>query len=143
MTYIRNPCRLRFSVSPCAGQTGKLKGMKESDGEGIASHAGPESCVTARKGEGEALTGVRAGRVLSREIGDPVQLIGQSRVPTPWRKAEGKTRCAARARQAGTLRGRETPDTHGINLHGNREILGSSAVEGTADRIVKPKGKRR
>ena len=37
----------------------------------------------------------------------------------------------------------KTPDTHGINLRGNREILASSAVEGTADRIVKPKGKRR
>ncbi len=120
-----------------------MKGMKESDGEGIANHADPESCVTARKGEGEALTGVRAGRVLSREIGDPMQDVGQSRVPTPWRKAEGKTRRAASARHAGTLRGRETPDTHGINLHGSREIRASSGVEGTADRIVKPKGKRR
>jgi len=37
----------------------------------------------------------------------------------------------------------KTPDTHGINSHGNREVLVSSAVKGTADRIVKPKGKRR
>jgi len=117
--------------------------MKESDSEGIANHAGPESCVTTRKGEGEALTGVRTGRVLSREIGAPMQSIGQSRVPTPWRKAEGETGCAASARHAGTLRGRKTPDTYEINLRGNREILGSSAVEGTADRIVKPEGKRR
>ena len=42
--------------------------MKKSYGEGIASHTGPESCAVARKGQGEALTGVRAGRVLSREI---------------------------------------------------------------------------
>ena len=41
--------------------------MKEPYGEGVASHTGPESCVAARKGVGEALTGVRAGRVLSRE----------------------------------------------------------------------------
>jgi len=49
--------------------------MKESYGEGLASHTGPESCAGARKGSGEALTGVRAGRVLSREI-------PQTRVPT-------------------------------------------------------------
>lgn len=30
--------------------------------EGVATHHGPESCVGVRKGEGEALTGVRAGR---------------------------------------------------------------------------------
>ena len=29
--------------------------------EGVATHDGPESCVDARKGGGEALTGVRAG----------------------------------------------------------------------------------
>ena len=42
--------------------------MEESYDEGIASHIGPESCAVACKGQGEALTGVRAGRVLSREI---------------------------------------------------------------------------
>ena len=36
--------------------------MKESHIEGVAIHDGPESCVGARKGDGEALTGVRAGR---------------------------------------------------------------------------------
>jgi RNA-directed DNA polymerase len=36
--------------------------------EGVATHDGPESCVGVRKGAGEALTGVRAGPVLSREI---------------------------------------------------------------------------
>ena len=35
--------------------------------EGIAGHDGPESCVGAREGGGEALTGGHAGRVLSRE----------------------------------------------------------------------------
>jgi RNA-directed DNA polymerase len=37
--------------------------------EGLASHIGPESCVCGRKAAGEALTGVRAGQVLSRERG--------------------------------------------------------------------------
>ena len=41
--------------------------MEESYVEGLAAHDGPESCVGVRKGDGEALTGARAGRVLSRE----------------------------------------------------------------------------
>jgi hypothetical protein len=41
--------------------------MKESYGEGLAIHTGPESCGAARKGGVEALTGERAGRVFSRE----------------------------------------------------------------------------
>ena len=35
--------------------------MRELDGEGLAIHAGPESCVRVREGAGEALIGVRAG----------------------------------------------------------------------------------
>ncbi len=46
--------------------------MKESNSEGIANCTGPESCGgTARKDGTEALTGVRAGWVLSREIHAP------------------------------------------------------------------------
>jgi RNA-directed DNA polymerase len=39
--------------------------MQVPYGEDVASHTGPESCVAAREGVGEALTGVRAGWVLS------------------------------------------------------------------------------
>jgi hypothetical protein len=39
--------------------------MKVPYDEGIASHIGPESCASDRKGAGEALTGESAGRVLS------------------------------------------------------------------------------
>ena len=42
--------------------------MKESYGEGLATHTGPESCGVDREVHDEALTGVHAGRVLSREI---------------------------------------------------------------------------
>jgi hypothetical protein len=42
--------------------------MKDLYGEGIASHTGSESCGSGRKAIAEALTGVRAGRVLSREM---------------------------------------------------------------------------
>jgi hypothetical protein len=41
--------------------------MKESYGEGVATHTGLESCAGARKGMGEALTEACAGRVLSCE----------------------------------------------------------------------------
>ena len=42
--------------------------MKESYVKGLAAHSGPESCGGVRKGVVEALTGVRTGRVFSREI---------------------------------------------------------------------------
>src|SRR5437867_3212708 len=45
--------------------------MKVSYGEGVAIHTGSESCIGARKGAGEALTGVRTGQPLSREIETP------------------------------------------------------------------------
>jgi hypothetical protein len=38
--------------------------MRELYIEGVATHDGPESCVGVRKGDGEALTGVRAGRAM-------------------------------------------------------------------------------
>ena len=41
--------------------------MREPYGEGVATHTDPESCGPLRKGRAEALTGARAGRVLSRE----------------------------------------------------------------------------
>ena len=42
--------------------------MKEPYDEGLASHIGPESCGGGSNGMAEALTGVRAGQVLSREM---------------------------------------------------------------------------
>jgi hypothetical protein len=57
--------------------------MKESYDEGVANHIGPESCAGDRKGLSEALKGVRAGRVLSREM------VLDSRVPILWTLVEG------------------------------------------------------
>src|ERR1700756_3407966 len=57
--------------------------MKELYIEDLASHDGPESCAVVREGAGEALTGVRAGSVLSR-------VIKGSGVPTSLSEAEGK-----------------------------------------------------
>jgi len=38
--------------------------MQEPYTEGVATHGDPESCVGAREGAGEALTGARAGRAI-------------------------------------------------------------------------------
>lgn len=120
--------------------------MKESYVEGLASHGGPESCVCTRKGAGEALTGVRAGRVLSREI------------DAPWRElrvdrgAEAVEKCrrphwGCRMGEAASDPARsETPRTRGYTLHGNREVPRSTASRWEASaavRIVKPEGVRR
>jgi len=66
--------------------------------EGVATHDGPESCVGVCKGVGEALTGVRAGSVLSREINE----FG---VPTLSYGAEGHIVGGASASSQRTLRG--------------------------------------
>jgi len=47
--------------------------MKVPYDEGLASRVGSESCVSTRKGGCEALTGERAGRVLSRENTKPLR----------------------------------------------------------------------
>ena len=90
--------------------------MRESYVEGLANHNGPESCVEWRDSLGEALTGVRAGRVLSREINlvrgaDPLMMWGRQQPAV----RKGKARWyPARS---------ETPGMHGNNLRENREIL--------------------
>ena len=113
--------------------------MKVSYVEGLANHDGPESCGAAREGGGEALTGGRAGRVLSREIyallrkqqvlrdADAVENVGrQYRVHRHRKVYQDPARS-------------ETPCMHASTLCGNREILRLFAEERTADRIGKSK----
>jgi hypothetical protein len=69
--------------------------MQESHRKGVAIHPDPESCVVAREGAIEALTGAHAGRVLSCET----IAIG---VPTLFSKAEGYTRTGATASRHAT-----------------------------------------
>ncbi len=64
--------------------------MKESYGEGLATHTGPESCGVVREGGAETLTGVRAGRVLS--IGKTNGLFHQPCAPTRCRATWPPTR---------------------------------------------------
>jgi RNA-directed DNA polymerase len=73
--------------------------MKEPHIEGVATHGDPESCVGAREGAGEALTGARAGWVLSREI-------NLTRVPTWSNNTEGNTNGGVTASPCSALRGR-------------------------------------
>lgn len=117
--------------------------MKESYGEGVASHTGPESCDGVRKGGGEALTGGRAGWVLSREIHDLGGL--------PWglRGADvledgGRPHSVHRQREVLWDPARsETPRMPGHTAHGNREVPRPSSAEGAGDRIGKSKDVRR
>lgn len=111
--------------------------MKESYGEGRAIHTGPESCGAACKGRTEALTGVRAGRVLSREMrklrgADAVEVSGRPHRVHRHRKMH---RNPARSK---------TPSTYGNTSHENREIpcslLGRMALQ---ERVGTSKDERR
>ncbi len=104
--------------------------MEESYVEGLATHGGPESCVAGRKASGEALTGVRAGRVLSREnhclrSADVVGAGGRRHPAHRYRKMR---RNSARS---------ETPCTYGNTSRENREIPCPPAADGAAGRVGK------
>ena len=117
--------------------------MKESNSEGVAIHTGPESCAAVREGGGEALTGGRAGWVLSREIHDP------GGIPWGLRGADvledgGRPHSVHREREVQRDPARsETPRMPGHTAHGNREIPRPSPAEGAGDRIGKSKDSRR
>jgi hypothetical protein len=116
--------------------------MEVSYSEGLANHAGPESCVGAREGEGEALTGVRAGRVLSREIHAPPKggLLRGADV------LENGGRQHRRRRNGETLTNparSETPSMYGCTSRGNREVPLPSVAARRTDRIGKSKDARR
>jgi RNA-directed DNA polymerase len=110
--------------------------MKESYAEGLATHSGPESCGGSRKGTVEALTGVRTGRVSSRQR-------SKVRDADAVGIAEGTT-VAHRHREMrpGPARS-QTPCTFGNTAHENREVLGSPAGDGAAGRVGKSKDVRR
>ena len=84
--------------------------------EGVATRIGPEPCVAAREGRGEASAGERIGQPLSRER-------ISSRVPTPYQERKATRRGApSRApRRPGVV---EDPGMCGRSLYGNREISG-------------------
>ena len=111
--------------------------MKESYGEGVATHTGLESCAGARKSMGEALTEVCAGRVLSCES------FGQFGVPTQSIRVEGNTGHIVSARYVPDPAQSETPCMHRNSLHRNWEIPCLASEDGQEVRAVNPKGIRR
>ena len=110
--------------------------MKESYGKGLATRTGPESCVVTRKGHDEALTGVRAGRVFSRESNllRGADAVGESGRPHPTHRQREMRRGPARS---------ETPCMYGNTSRENREILCPPATDGVAGRIGKSTDTRR
>jgi hypothetical protein len=117
--------------------------MKESYGEGVATHTGPESCAVDREVGGEALTGVRTGWVSSREIHAPGRELRVLRGADAV-EIGGRQHRACRQREARQDPARsETPSTYGNTSHGNREIPRPPEAEGAAGRIGKSKDTRR
>jgi RNA-directed DNA polymerase len=110
--------------------------MKESYGEGLAIHTDPESCGAACKGGVEALTGARAGRVLSRErdILRGADAVGESGRHHPTRRYRETLWSPAWS---------ETPCTYGNTSHENREIPCPPEVDDASGRVGKSKDVRR
>jgi|SRR5882757_3700467 len=69
--------------------------------EGLATHGGPESCVSACEGRGEALAGVRVGRAIEPRN-------QHSGVPTLSKRRKAISPAALFASRWGTLRGLRT-----------------------------------
>jgi hypothetical protein len=81
----------------------------------------PESCAVGREVEGEALTGVRAGRPWSREILNP-------RCRHPWTGVEGNTACTDNREVHGDRARSENPCMHVSTRRGSRETSWSPEV---------------
>jgi hypothetical protein len=110
--------------------------MKKSYESGVATHIGPETCGAAREGGVEALTGERAGRVLSRvrrflRDADAVGESGKPHLVHRYREV-----CQSPARS-------ETPCTYGNTSRGNREIPSPPRAAVAVGRIGKSKDIRR
>ena len=106
--------------------------MRESYDEGVASHIGLEACGGGSNAMAEALTGVRAGQVLSREM---LVNSGVLTIWVRWKATPGMslTRDTSGPRAVGDL------GAYGNTLHGNREILCPPLSEEYQGRIGKPK----
>jgi hypothetical protein len=110
--------------------------MKVSYSEGLANHAGPESCGDAREGVCEALTGEGSGRVFSREN---KLLRDADAVRSGGRQHRMRRYCEALASPAWS----QTPRTYRNTSHGNREIPRSPSAEHALGRIGKSEDVRR
>jgi RNA-directed DNA polymerase len=110
--------------------------MKKSHGKELATHTDLESCGVTCKGNVEALTEARAGRVFSRErrILRDADGVGERGRHHPLHRYREKQRNPARS---------QTPCTYGSTSQGNREIPRSPGAEFASGRIGKSKDTRR
>src|SRR5271165_7254047 len=110
--------------------------MQKSYESGSATHIGPESCGAIRKNGVEALTGERAGRVLSRvrNLLRDADAVGESGRPHPVHRYREVHRSPARS---------ETPCTYENTSRGNREIPSPPRAAVALGRIGKSKDERR
>jgi hypothetical protein len=110
--------------------------MKELYVKGLAAHNGPESCGGAREGVVEALTGVRAGRVSSREI----------KLTTGCRRRKGRRKATSDASLSQDVpESRAVEDPVHVRKHLAREpgYPMFARVDGDTGRVGKSKDKRR
>jgi hypothetical protein len=110
--------------------------MKKSHECEVATHIGPESCGVTRKGDVEALTGERAGRVLSRvrNLLRDADAVGESGRPHPVHRYREAHWSPARS---------ETPCTYADTSLGNREIPSPPRAAVALGRVGKSKDVRR
>src|SRR5258708_5528501 len=97
--------------------------MKVSYDEDLANHVGSESCVDVREDIGEALTGERAGWVLSSEIlnvRDADAVMARGRQDWSIRQREGRPGPAESQTPEG---GYASPSTHRSSSRGRRSLL--------------------
>jgi hypothetical protein len=105
--------RLSASVRVCRDQPARSEGVHVSDSEGLATHAGPESCASLGNEVRAAVTGEGAGRVWSPERAN----LGADALLT-----RGRPQRARHDGQAYThLAGSKTPGRHGHSGCGTRE----------------------
>jgi hypothetical protein len=111
--------------------------MQVSHSQGLANQAGPKSCARQSNPPGEALTGERTGRVLSRERRKLRSADGLGNPGRPHRTHRQREMGAGSARS-------KTPHMSGNALHGNRESQGvPAAAEPAAGRGGKSEDTRR
>jgi len=110
--------------------------MQKSYESGSATHVGPESCGAIRKNGVEALTGERAGRVLSRvrNFLRDADAVGESGRLHPVQRYREVHWSPARS---------ETPSTYGDTSRGNREIPSPPKAADALGRVGKSKDVRR
>src|SRR5919204_2811906 len=95
------------------------KEMRELYIEGVAIHGGPGSCVGAREGVGEALTGARAGRAIEprNHLVRGADAVSRGGRQHRWQRYRELSGDPARS---------ENPCMCGISMRENRELPRSS-----------------